>query len=625
MAAGDTFEVIRSTDQLIFDSSGNVTGIRNPRAVGNDLSIAQILQIAFGALPSSGTDSGATANGTGYAPGDLITLTGGTATRAAKVIVNWTQAISATVASAGSGGVDGAVTVSGTTGTGTVCQFSGTIVSGALTGPLTLVTAGQYTVNPTTPAAEPVTGGSLVGATINVVLGVLSWGIAEFGSYTSLPSNPVAQGSTTGSGTGATFNLVWGPVAAGIGYGWELGGSSNVFLGGKAGSAQSLAGGVCYGAENTYIGAYAGARATSGKFNTALGHNAYGIGAGVAVTGSSNTAIGCDSMRNVVGTSSWTAVGTSALKGASTATGAANTAVGQNAMGGSGLTSASNNTAVGNNALSSNSLTSASFNVAIGDNALPALQTGGPNTGVGRLSGQALTTGSNNTLIGNQAFSTATSTNDSTAVGHQAGLKITGAQNVIVGSKAAGGATGGAAANSVIVGYNAANLLTTGVQNVVIGPSVASTTLTTGARNILIGNSSAIDTAAAGTNDSLNIGGLVVGDMATGGAFGYGTGHGATVSQGTSRATGVTLDAACGEITLFSAAGSATAASFTVSNSKVAATDQIIPNVKSSTNKYLVFITAKAAGSFEITFQTTGGTAVDAPVFSFTVIKGVAT
>jgi hypothetical protein len=47
-------------------------------------------------------------------------------------------------------------------------------------------------------------------------------------------------------------------------------------------------------------------------------------------------------------------------------------------------------------------------------------------------------------------------------------------------------------------------------------------------------------------------------------------------------------------------------------------------NCKSSSNLYLVFVTAVAAGSFQITFQTTGGTGTDAPVFNFAVIKAVA-
>lgn len=106
--------------------------------------------------------------------------------------------------------------------------------------------------------------------------------------------------------------------------------------------------------------------------------------------------------------------------------------------------------------------------------------------------------------------------------------------------------------------------------------------------------------------------------------IGYATGAGGTVTQATSRTTGVTLNKITGAITLVSAAGSATPASFTVTNSAVGATDTIIVNQKSGTDKYIISVTAVGAGSFEITSYTTGGTTTEQPVFNFAVIKGVA-
>jgi len=108
------------------------------------------------------------------------------------------------------------------------------------------------------------------------------------------------------------------------------------------------------------------------------------------------------------------------------------------------------------------------------------------------------------------------------------------------------------------------------------------------------------------------------------GGIGYTTGSGGTVTQITSRTTGVTINKPTGAITLVSAAGSASYQTFTVTNSTVAATDVIIVNQKSGTDKYEVFITAVAAGSFAITFATTGGTTTEQPVFNFAVIKGIA-
>jgi 6-phosphogluconolactonase (cycloisomerase 2 family) len=122
-------------------------------------------------------------------------------------------------------------------------------------------------------------------------------------------------------------------------------------------------------------------------------------------------------------------------------------------------------------------------------------------------------------------------------------------------------------------------------------------------------------------NGKFNTSGNVLVTSATG--LGYGTGAGGTVTQLTSRTTGVTLSKPTGAITMFSAAGSATAATFTVTNTLVAATDTIILNQKSGTNLYVLLVTAVAAGSFNITFYTTGGVATDAPVINFAIIKGV--
>lgn len=108
-------------------------------------------------------------------------------------------------------------------------------------------------------------------------------------------------------------------------------------------------------------------------------------------------------------------------------------------------------------------------------------------------------------------------------------------------------------------------------------------------------------------------------------AFGYIAGAGGTVTQGTSRTTGVTSNTPTGAITLFSAAGSPTPATFTVTNSVVAATDVVILSVKSgATNNYSFNVSAVAAGSFNITFWAQTGVAADVPVINFVVLKGAA-
>jgi hypothetical protein len=126
----------------------------------------------------------------------------------------------------------------------------------------------------------------------------------------------------------------------------------------------------------------------------------------------------------------------------------------------------------------------------------------------------------------------------------------------------------------------------------------------------------------AATGTSLTASGVIASTGTAG--VGYATGAGGAVTQITSRTTGVTLNKTVGAITLFSAAGTTVAATFTVTNSTVAATDVIILNQKSGTDLYDLMVTAVAAGSFNITFRTTGGTTTETPVFNFAVIKGVA-
>ena len=135
---------------------------------------------------------------------------------------------------------------------------------------------------------------------------------------------------------------------------------------------------------------------------------------------------------------------------------------------------------------------------------------------------------------------------------------------------------------------------------------------------VLTASSTSIDGARDLIVDSAGSA-LVIG----GGGLGYGTGSGGTVTQVTSRTTGVTLNKTNGAITLVSAAGLATFQSFTVTNSKVAATDVVHVTQKSGTDLYQIFVTATAAGSFRITFATTGGITVEQPVFNFAIIKAV--
>jgi hypothetical protein len=158
------------------------------------------------------------------------------------------------------------------------------------------------------------------------------------------------------------------------------------------------------------------------------------------------------------------------------------------------------------------------------------------------------------------------------------------------------------------------------------GASLGLTPVDVGANNLYVQGGVSLATSTAAAAGALLANSSVKSQSPSAG-IGYSTGAGSTVTQLTGRTTGVTINAVSGAITLFSqvntAVSGATAQTFTVTNSSVAATDTIIVNQKSGTDKYLTFVTNVAAGSFQITNYTTGGTTNEAPVFSFNVIKGV--
>jgi len=105
---------------------------------------------------------------------------------------------------------------------------------------------------------------------------------------------------------------------------------------------------------------------------------------------------------------------------------------------------------------------------------------------------------------------------------------------------------------------------------------------------------------------------------------GYITGEGGTVTQATSKATAVTLNKKCGQITMHNAALAAdTTVSFTLTNSTIAATDLLVLNHVSggTAGSYLLNAQA-AAGSASINVRNiTAGSLSEAIVIGFAVVK----
>lgn len=111
------------------------------------------------------------------------------------------------------------------------------------------------------------------------------------------------------------------------------------------------------------------------------------------------------------------------------------------------------------------------------------------------------------------------------------------------------------------------------------------------------------------------------------GGIGYHIGAGGTITQITSKATGVTLDKVCGAITMDAASlGSLTSVTFTLTNSAIASTD-VIHVIHSSTGTNLAYridVSNVTNGTCDITVTNlTGGALGEAIVLTYVVIKAV--
>lgn len=113
---------------------------------------------------------------------------------------------------------------------------------------------------------------------------------------------------------------------------------------------------------------------------------------------------------------------------------------------------------------------------------------------------------------------------------------------------------------------------------------------------------------------------------ATAGTFGYGAG-GSSVTQSTSKSTGVTVNAPCGKITLNAAALNAdTTVSFTLTNSSITANDLLVLNHVSGGTAGAYLLNAQAAaGSASINVRNiTAGSLSEAIVIGFAVLQATA-
>jgi hypothetical protein len=108
--------------------------------------------------------------------------------------------------------------------------------------------------------------------------------------------------------------------------------------------------------------------------------------------------------------------------------------------------------------------------------------------------------------------------------------------------------------------------------------------------------------------------------------LGYASGAQGTVTQATSKSTGVTLNKSAGKITMNNAALAAgTTVLFTLTNSTISANDVMIVNVGAggTSGAYWPYVASLTAGSAVIgLYNNTAGSLSEAPVINFALIHG---
>jgi hypothetical protein len=111
-------------------------------------------------------------------------------------------------------------------------------------------------------------------------------------------------------------------------------------------------------------------------------------------------------------------------------------------------------------------------------------------------------------------------------------------------------------------------------------------------------------------------------------AIGIGAGYGASVTQLTSKATGVTINAKAGVVTMHNAALAAiTAVQFTMTNSAISATDVVVANqgAGGTGGSYqATCVDTKAGSAIFRVVNTSAGSLSEAVTLNFVVIDSVA-
>lgn len=151
-----------------------------------------------------------------YAPGDVLTVIGGVGAVGTVPVftVATTRVVAVTLNNLGTGGVPGPHTFRGIDGTASILfEFTAMVaLDGTLTGATPVITVnGSYSANPslTNMPILDLSGGTLVGATVNVGVWPDTLTVTTAGAMTVTPANPAAT-TNSGSGRGVLIRVGWG-------------------------------------------------------------------------------------------------------------------------------------------------------------------------------------------------------------------------------------------------------------------------------------------------------------------------------------------------------------------------------------------------------------------------------
>lgn len=331
------------------------------------------------------------------------------------------------------------------------------------------------------------------------------------------PGNVVVDGTLSGPNVGCTVFPCISPIDS----------IESIGIGTNALASQNAAGVAAYGNiaigfdamglgtlttsafNNTAVGTFALSQNTSGTNLTAFGYSALRNN----TTGGNSVAVGWNAdLQETTGVQN-DAFGHDALN--CNTTGGANVAMGEGAAFGNGSScTPSDIVALGANSMFD--VSTAQQDVASGENSLSACTSCSNDVVEGYNSAVALVTGNNNVLIGSAVAPTSNGGSQNVVIGQAADVHDAGTgQAVILGTGAKGAAgdvmlgfeagnQGGSGFSETFLGFEA-GLKVTGANNTIIGASVASTTLVGGNHNIIIGVASNCDASGASASQEFDL------------------------------------------------------------------------------------------------------------------------